>query len=140
MYTVVDTADATFLRAHPEAGGDADAVEHAHSTAAKRPALRTALLGLFIVAASAAALALLDLTPTGDHIRLHWWSIALISIVAELMVFHVEFRREVYSFTFSEIPLVLGLLLASPYHLIAGRLEDFSPLLGLLDVRSRDFR
>jgi len=25
-------------------------------------------------------------------------------------------------------------------HLIAGRLEDFSPLLGLLDVRSRDFR
>jgi len=25
-------------------------------------------------------------------------------------------------------------------HLIAGRLEDYSPLLGLLDVRSRDFR
>jgi error-prone DNA polymerase len=25
-------------------------------------------------------------------------------------------------------------------HLIAGRLEDYSPLLGMLDVRSRDFR
>ncbi|HSB88300.1 MAG TPA: diguanylate cyclase, partial [Ilumatobacteraceae bacterium] len=44
------------------------------------------------------------------------------SIAAELMIFNVEFRREVYTFTFSEIPLVFGVFLASPMHLVLGRL------------------
>jgi diguanylate cyclase (GGDEF)-like protein len=72
------------------------------------------------------ALGLLSLTnlhlapPISKH--LDWWAIAIISIVVELMAFDLEFRRAVYTFTFSEIPLVLGLFLASPMHLIIGRL------------------
>ena len=58
----------------------------------------------------------------GQNHVLHWWAIALIAIATELMVFHVEFRREMYSFTFSEIALVLGLFLSAPRELLIGRL------------------
>src|SRR3954466_451460 len=88
----------------------------APSLPAPRPALRTLVLGLVLVGGAAAGLALLDLSPVEHSFVLEWWAIALISIAAELMVFHVEFRKEVYSFTFSEIPLALGLLLSSPLH------------------------
>jgi diguanylate cyclase (GGDEF)-like protein len=84
---------------------------------------RTASLSMLLVAGSATLLTgiRLDVGPVSDT-RVQWWLIALISIAAEFMVFNVEFRREVYTFTFSEIPLVLGLFLASPLQLIAGRL------------------
>src|SRR4051812_8805947 len=59
--------------------------------------------------------------PVGGY-WLPWWGVALIAVASEAMVFHIEFRRDLHSFTFSEIPLVLGLLLASPVALIAGRL------------------
>ena len=50
------------------------------------------------------------------------WAVALIAIVSGPMVFDVEFRRETYTFTFSEIILVLGLFFASPLTLVCGRL------------------
>jgi diguanylate cyclase (GGDEF)-like protein len=96
----------------------------ASSRAVPQAGLRTALLAFSLVAASALLLfgVGFDTVRIADGFELQWWAIALVSIAAELMVFHVESRREVYSFTFSEIPLVLGLLLASPYQFIAGRL------------------
>ncbi len=90
------------------------------STAATR---RTLSMALLLVVASGFVLGHLDLAATaGQPIVLHWWWIAAIAIAAELAEFHVEFRREMYSFTFSEIALVLGLFLASPRDLIIGRL------------------
>jgi hypothetical protein len=62
--------------------------------------------------------------------------VAVLSIATELAVFNVEFRREVYTFTFSEIPLVLGLFLASPGDLIVGRLVGAALLLALKERQS----
>ena len=59
-----------------------------------------------------------SLPPVSPTMRGYWPYFGNVSP----MVFHIEFRRNLHSFTFSEIPLVLGLLLASPVALIAGRL------------------
>ncbi len=90
---------------------------------ATRPGLRTAALTVALVAVSLPALTRLDLNvaPSEGHL-LDWWSVALIAIVAELMAFNLEFRREIYTFTFSEVTLILGLFLASPLSLVIGRL------------------
>ncbi len=53
---------------------------------------------------------------------LRWWSVAVIAMVTDVLVFHLEFRREAYTFTFAEVLLVLGMFLAPPGHLIIGRL------------------
>lgn len=90
---------------------------------ARRALLKTSLLATAIVVAASALLPMIDLhVGPVTSLRLEWWAIALIAIASELMVFNIEFRREVYTFTFSEVPLVLGLLLAPPAHLIVGRL------------------
>ena len=84
---------------------------------------RTVLLSVVLVAASGLVLwgaDLLDREPS--NALLTWWMIALIAIVAEFMVFDVEVRRETYSFTVSEMPLVLGLFLADPRDLVIGRI------------------
>ncbi len=89
-------------------------------TAASR---RTMLMSAALVVASVAVLlgaGLVDSPPRTA--LLSWWMIALIAVAAEFMVFDVEFRREVYSFTFSEMPMVLGLFLAHPRDLLIGRL------------------
>jgi diguanylate cyclase (GGDEF)-like protein len=88
-----------------------------------QPTVRTGLLTLALVAAALTLCSVTDLglaPPAGT--KLDWWSIAVISLGVEMLAFDLEFRREVYTFTFSEIPLVLGLFLASPSHLIIGRL------------------
>ncbi len=92
-------------------------------TPASRPLLRTSLLSLAIVAVGLALLPGIDLhrQPIGS-VQLEWWAIAIAAIAGELMVFNIEFRREVYTFTFSEMPLLIGLFLATPSSLIIGRL------------------
>jgi len=84
---------------------------------------RTIALSVALTVVSVLALARLDLDAApGQRVTLWWWLIVPMAIVAELMEFHVEFRRERYSFTFSEIPLVLCLFFAAPKELIIGRL------------------
>ncbi|MEZ5251549.1 MAG: GGDEF domain-containing protein [Ilumatobacteraceae bacterium] len=104
----------------PEATTDSTTSTTTSITTASR---RTMLLAVVLIVASAGSLVaggLLDATP--PHAELAWWSIALMAIAAEFMEFNVEFRREVYAFTFSEVPLVLGLFLAHPRDLVIGRL------------------
>jgi diguanylate cyclase (GGDEF)-like protein len=82
----------------------------------------------YLFAATLTALAGLGLTRLNLHVvpTTGWvmpaWVVALLAIGAAFMVFDVEFRSEVYTFTFSEIVLVLGLFFATPLGLIAGRL------------------
>jgi diguanylate cyclase (GGDEF)-like protein len=84
---------------------------------------RTSALSAVLVVGSVLGLRALGLHSVGGHrVILHWWSVALIAIIAEVMVVHVEFRREMYSLMFSEMVLVLGLFLATPRDLVVGRM------------------
>ena len=47
-----------------------------------------------------------------------WWAVAAAFCLAEIAVVHVEIRRESYSFSLSEVPLVVGLFFLEPQHLI----------------------
>src|ERR1700704_1978807 len=80
---------------------------------------RTLLLSFVLVAASVALVWIvapaLDLfTPFSNAISLPWWALALGFAASGVLVFDIEVNRETHSFTFSEIPLVLGLLFAGP--------------------------
>lgn len=83
----------------------------------------TYLLASAMTALAAFGLTLIDLDVTP---AVEWsipiWGVALITIASGPMVFDVEFRRETYTFTLSEIVLVLGLFFATPMALIGGRL------------------
>jgi signal transduction histidine kinase len=57
----------------------------------------------------------------GTPVHLEWWALAPLFYLAELLVIHLPFRRDAYTFTLSEIPLVLGLFLAAPEDLVLGR-------------------
>ncbi len=45
---------------------------------------------------------------------LPWFVLALLFFLAEVLVVHLQFRREVHTFSLSEIPFVLGLFFATP--------------------------
>jgi diguanylate cyclase (GGDEF)-like protein len=53
--------------------------------------------------------------------RLPWWGLALLSAVAELVVLHIQVRREAQAVSLSEIPLVVGLFMSTPVSLGIGR-------------------
>lgn len=59
---------------------------------------------------------------TGFQESIGWWWLALGFYVAELMVVHIQFRQDAHTISMSEIPMMLGLLLASPAALILGQL------------------
>lgn len=59
---------------------------------------------------------------TGFQESISWWWLALGFYVAELMVVHIQFRQDAHTISMSEIPMMLGLLLASPGALIFGQL------------------
>ncbi len=87
-------------------------------------ARRTYLLAIFLALAAAATLANLDLSASPSTAwSIPVWAVAALAIAGSLMVFDVEFRSETYTFTFSEIVLVLGLYFASPLALVTGRLS-----------------
>ena len=96
--------------------------------AARSPRL-TADARVSILSASLAGLAavlLVTVVRTMDGVQapvhLSWWVIALLSAISEVMVVHLEARREAHTVSFSDIPLTLGLILASPLGLVFGRL------------------
>jgi diguanylate cyclase (GGDEF)-like protein len=60
-------------------------------------------------------------TGTTSGPSLPWWVLALMFGAVEMCVLHVQVRREAQTVSLSEIPLVLGLFLASPLALLAGR-------------------
>jgi diguanylate cyclase (GGDEF)-like protein len=74
-----------------------------------------------------------DLEPFGTP-HLSWWALAPAFFVAERCVVHLHFRRNAHSFSLGDIPLVLGLLFASPAGLL------FGGLLGNLATLSLDRR
>ena len=59
--------------------------------------------------------------PAGP-VRIPWWGIAVVFLLAEAYPVHLQFRTEAHSLSLSEIGLVLGLFLTSPGGLITGQL------------------
>src|SRR5215207_1465989 len=49
-----------------------------------------------------------------------WWALALAFAVTEISVVHVHLRRSSHTLAFGELPLVVGLLLCSPGHVMIG--------------------
>jgi diguanylate cyclase (GGDEF)-like protein len=54
--------------------------------------------------------------------NLPWWALGIGFAATEACVFHLETKRETRTVSISELPLVLGLFLASPAQLLLGRL------------------
>ena len=77
--------------------------------------------------ATAAGAALLYATTAGhlpevhDKIHIPWWSLAAGFAIVEMFPVHLHFRKNAYSFTLSEIPLVLGLFFTGVGGLIAAQ-------------------
>src|SRR5688572_28503187 len=71
----------------------------------------------FITAVGAALLYLSTtqhLDPVRTDITIPWWSLAAGFAIVEMFPVHLHFRKNAYSFTLSEIPLVLGLFFTGP--------------------------
>jgi diguanylate cyclase (GGDEF)-like protein len=85
----------------------------------------TRIVGLitFLLALGTALLlwtpALDDKAPGPTH--LPWWAMVLMFGVAEMVVLHIQIRREAQTVSLSEIPLVVGLFMAGPVGLLVGR-------------------
>ena len=82
--------------------------------------LLTSLVGGTAVAVYLLGVA--PLKPLDLGLRLPWWALAAMFYVAELGVVHLRFRRDAYSFSMSEIPLVLGLFFADPAAIVPAHL------------------
>jgi diguanylate cyclase (GGDEF)-like protein len=77
--------------------------------------LALAALGLQLVAGGGAVNAT---APLG----LPWWALAVAFGGTEIAPIHLQFRRQAFSISLSEIPLVLGLVFGTPTGLLLGRL------------------
>jgi diguanylate cyclase (GGDEF)-like protein len=89
----------------------------------RRDGLRRAALAGLAGAIAAAAIALfafvvrdLPAYETGPH--LPWWALAAAFAATELFVVHAHVRGSAHSLSLSELPLILGLLLATPQDLV----------------------
>jgi len=60
--------------------------------------------------------------PLSHATSLPWWSLALLFAVTEMTVIHLQIQRDSHSLSLTEIPMVIGLILATPANLIVGRL------------------
>jgi diguanylate cyclase (GGDEF)-like protein len=86
---------------------------------------RTARLGLaaliaatVAVAAALCAVVVGDLAPFDSSIRLTWWMLAIGFAATELFVVHAHVRGSAHSLSLSELPLILGLVLAHPQDVV----------------------
>ncbi len=89
-------------------------------------------LNVAIVLACAALLAgpIHDLPEFDLGVHISWWALALGFLAAERCVVHLHFRRSAHSFSLGDLPLVFGLLFATPMDLVIAGL--IGPIVVLL--------
>ncbi|MEA2132478.1 MAG: hypothetical protein QOC68_387, partial [Solirubrobacteraceae bacterium] len=77
-------------------------------------------LNIAIVLACAGLLAgpVHDLPNFDVGVHIPWWGLALGFLAAERCVVHLHFRRSAHSFSLGDLPLVFGLLFATPMNLV----------------------
>jgi len=90
----------------------------------RRTRVRIAGLSACLAAVAGAAWATVvrPLSAPPAPFRVPLWALAVGFALAELATMHVEFRRDAHSVSLNELPLVLGLVFASPGELIAAEL------------------
>jgi len=71
------------------------------------------------------------LTPPVSPYRIPWPVIATMYALAEVFVVHLQFRRNAFSFSLSEIPLVLGLFFMAPDALVLAQFAGAAVALAL---------
>jgi diguanylate cyclase (GGDEF)-like protein len=91
-------------------------------------------LGVLIAATIALAAVLFvtvvrDLEPYTSSVRLEWWMLAVGFAVTELFVVHAHVRGSAHSLSLSELPLILGLLLAHPQDVVIAQLAGTAAVL-----------
>jgi diguanylate cyclase (GGDEF)-like protein len=102
------------------------------------PAVRTVLVSLAILLLGA-ALTRTALTGTGlaggpgTGPAVTWWQLAPVFVLASAFVFHVEINSEAYTFSVSEVPLILALFFTAPRELIIARLLGEAAVLVLYE-------
>lgn len=72
-----------------------------------------------------------ELVPVSAPMRIPLWALTLMFLVAELLVVHLQFRREAFSFSLSEVPLVIGLFFAQPLDLVLAQVLGAAAALAL---------
>src|SRR5207253_245871 len=79
------------------------------------PAAKVWLLSIALTLAGIGVAQLLSPWWTHQHLPVHltWWMLAPAFAASEIFVIHYQLRYEQYSFTLSELPLVLGIYFAS---------------------------
>src|SRR5687768_8103948 len=100
--------------------------------------LRAAAIWLLVACIAAAAVVLYlavvrDLPPYTDGFRIPWWALAIGFAATEVFVIHAHIRGSAHTLSLSELPLVVGLLLAVPTELIVAQVAG--PILVLLFAR-----
>jgi signal transduction histidine kinase len=84
---------------------------------------RVWILNGLLVALAVTLFPTLTALPSPDApFRIPWWALAALFFLAEVHVVHFHFRRDAYSFSLSEIPLVLGLIFAAPLQMLLAQL------------------
>ncbi len=75
------------------------------------------------VTATLLILAIRDVTTLRpEAFQVSWWVLALTLYLAEVTVVHIRFNRHAYSFSMSEIPMVVALFMTGPLGFIAAQL------------------
>ncbi|MGH2736783.1 MAG: putative bifunctional diguanylate cyclase/phosphodiesterase, partial [Actinomycetota bacterium] len=98
------------------------------------PAFRVGLLSLGLTACAALLFSGFLFSADAEYGRLRIPLVVLAAAFAasELFVVHLQFRKEAHSISLNEIPLVLGLVLATPGDLILAHLLGAAVALLLL--------
>jgi diguanylate cyclase (GGDEF)-like protein len=73
-----------------------------------------------------------DLEPYTDRVSIPWWVLAAGFAAAEVFVIHAHVRGSAHTLSLSELPLIIGLLLAAPQELVLAQIVG--PALVLLVV------
>jgi len=82
-----------------------------------------ALNGLLLGAlAATAAWVVPRIQPVDAPITVPWWALAIVFLLTEVYVVHLEVRKEAQSFSLAEVPLVVGLVFTGPIGLLAAEL------------------
>src|SRR4051812_2988479 len=83
------------------------------------------VVALAVTLATAAALtcvsSLDSLGALSPHTRVPWWGLAIGFLITEIAIVHVDVRRESFSISMMELPLVVGLFLAAPVIVVLAR-------------------
>lgn len=59
--------------------------------------------------------------PSGFGVQVEWFWLAPGFYLAELLVVHLQFRRDAHTLSVSEVPMAIGLLMATPIDLVLGQ-------------------